>query len=158
MLVDEDVVDEARCRIEEPGVLRAAVHELRNVVARSALQKRERVRTLDGELAHVRDVEQPDALADGGMLFEDPRELHRQLPPAEINHLPAKLMLDAIQGSFLQVRSVVRHSQPPGRDVNLARAMPRVQRGGFALTVPLSAPPRLRVKIRRSARVSFTMG
>ena len=40
----------------------------------------------------------------------------------------AKLMLDAVQGSFLQVRSVVAHSRPPGRERNLARAMPRAQR------------------------------
>src|SRR4051794_9829550 len=50
-------------------------------------------------------------LANGGMLLEDPGKLHRQLPPAEVNHLPAKLMLDAVQGSFLQVRRVVAHSR-----------------------------------------------
>src|ERR1043165_1734739 len=59
--IDEDVVDEAGGGVEKAVVLRAAVLELRDVVAGGALEQRERVGALDRELAHVRDVEKAGA-------------------------------------------------------------------------------------------------
>ena len=46
--------------------------------------------TLDVELAHVREVEEAGALADGPVLLEDPRVLERHEPPAELDELRAE--------------------------------------------------------------------
>ena len=87
--INEDVVDEAGGRIEQAVVLRAAVLEFRDIVARRALQKCERFRAFDENLAHMRHVEKAGARAHGLVLVDDARELNGQFPPPEIDHLAA---------------------------------------------------------------------
>ena len=68
---------------------------LRDVVAASArCSAVERAGPVHLELAHVRDVEEPDALAHGAVLLEDARVLDRHLPAAEVDQLRAELAME----------------------------------------------------------------
>jgi hypothetical protein len=55
----------------------------------------------------VRDIEKANVLANRSVLLEDPTELHRKLPAPEINHLPAKLVLEGVERGFLESCGVV---------------------------------------------------
>ena len=67
----------------------------------------------DGELAHMRDVEEAGARADSLVLVEDAAELDRQLPAAEVDHFAAQFVLEGVEGSFFQVGGVLGHSIGP---------------------------------------------
>ena len=59
--------------------------ELRDVVREHRLQQLERLRPLDLELAHVRDVEDAGVGAHGAVLGDHALVLHRHLPAGERN-------------------------------------------------------------------------
>ena len=52
---------------------------------------------LEPELAHVREVEQADGLADGPMLLADAAVLERHEPAAEVRHLGAEADMFLVQ-------------------------------------------------------------
>ena len=87
--VDDHVVDDAAGLAAQAAVLRLAVGHLREVVREDAAQRLERLRAAEDDLAHVRDVEQPDAGPDRLVLREDPGVLHRHLPAGELDQAGA---------------------------------------------------------------------
>ena len=62
------------------------------------------VRTLDVELAHVRQVEQADALADGSVLLEDRAVLDGHQPAAELDQPRAEVAVDLGQRRLVDGR------------------------------------------------------
>ncbi len=57
----------------------------------------ERLRAVDGHLAHVADVEDADAVADRGVLLEDAPVLHRHVPARELDHAGAGFEVGFVQ-------------------------------------------------------------
>ena len=64
--------------------------ELRHVVREQRLKQVKRLHSLDLELAHVRDVEDPAVGPDGAMLGNDAVVLNRHVPAGERHHPGAK--------------------------------------------------------------------
>ena len=100
--VDEQVVHERALLRQERRVVRAPVGELADVVGSHALKVSRRAASRHLELAHVRDVEDPDALAHGLVLLEDAGVLDGHLPAAEIDQLRAELAVQVIEGRPLR--------------------------------------------------------
>ena len=84
--VDDQVVDDAATLVREERVLRTSDLDPVEVVREQALEEVLRVRALDLELTHVRDVEDAAVRADGPMLFEHAGVLHRHVPAGERHH------------------------------------------------------------------------
>ena len=64
--------------------------------------ERHRFGAADFDLAHVADVEETDARADGVMLVEYPGILDRHVPAAEVHHLGAHLAVRGVQCGTLE--------------------------------------------------------
>ena len=79
-----------------------SIRELADVVGRQPLEHAERVPARDVELAHVRDVEEPDALAHGAVLLEDAGVLDGHLPAAEVDQLRAELAVQVVERRALE--------------------------------------------------------
>ena len=88
--VHDQVVDDAAGLVREQRVLSAADVDLVEVVREERLEELARLRPLDLELAHVRDVEDAAVLADGAVLGDDPLVLDRHLPAGERHHARAE--------------------------------------------------------------------
>ena len=78
--IDQQVVHEGALRRQQAGVLRLPDLQLRRVVARDALDGGQRVLAGDFDLAHVADVEEAGARADGHVLRDDARSTRRACP------------------------------------------------------------------------------
>ncbi len=59
-------------------------------------------------LAHVADVEQPDAFAHGLVLLQYAGVFDRHVPTAEIDHLGAGAAMHGVQRSFFQTEKPAR--------------------------------------------------
>ena len=84
--IDDQVVDDAAVGRTDHRVVGAPDGERRRVRDQRAGKRRCRPRALDEQLAHVREVEQADPLADRAMLLEDRRVLDRHPPAGELDH------------------------------------------------------------------------
>ena len=100
--VHENVVHERAELGEDRGVLRLTRLQLRRVVAEDRLDGGECVLAGDFELAHVRDVEQTGAVADGEMFLSDAGVFERHLPAAELHHLGARRDVAGMQRCLLE--------------------------------------------------------
>ena len=69
--VDDHVVHDAALVPAQAAILRLAIGAAREVVGEEPLQRIERLRAAEDDLAHVRDVEEADALAHRCVLGED---------------------------------------------------------------------------------------
>ena len=87
--VDQDVVDERALRRGQRGILRLPNRQSRRVVGRQPLDGREGVGAGQLDLAHVTDIEEPGAGADGQVLIGDARVLDGHFPAAELDHARA---------------------------------------------------------------------
>jgi hypothetical protein len=81
--VREEVVEHAAVLAAEHRVLRAVDRDPGHIVGEHALEEGLGVGTGGLDLAHVRDVEHTDTLADGHVLLADARVLDRHLPAGE---------------------------------------------------------------------------
>ncbi len=98
------VVDQASLFIRHQRVLRLPGLEGFRVVRQHVLQKRNLVRSLEPEPAHVADVEQSAELARCQMFLENAGLiLHRHVPTAEINHFCAMRAVPRMQRRFLEI-------------------------------------------------------
>ena len=73
------------------------------VVHGDVLHRFERLRAGDADVAHVADVEDADAVADGEVLLHQSADggvLHRHVPAVEIDHFRAHLAMDGIQSGL----------------------------------------------------------
>ena len=101
--VDRAVVDDRPPFIQEGGVLHLPRLEGADVVGQQSLGQRVPVGAADLELSHMGTVEHPPILAHRLVLGQDPgRVLHRHLPPAEGDHLAARLHVVVEQRRTLQ--------------------------------------------------------
>ncbi len=102
--VDEQVVDKRALRRQQARILRLPDLQLRGVVARDALHRRQRVPAGDLDLAHVADVEEAGARAHGHVLVGDARILDRHVPAAERTHLGAGAAMAGVERRLLERR------------------------------------------------------
>src|SRR5438128_2588622 len=86
--VDQDIIDDATRLVTEHGVLDPAGPEP-SEVARDHLLGQALV--FDTQLAHVREVEQPDRLTHRAMFLADAAVLERHDPATEVGHLGAEV-------------------------------------------------------------------
>ena len=89
--VDDQVVDDPAVRRADHRVVGPPDGQARWVGHEGRGERGPGVRTLDVELAHVRQVEQADPFADGAMLLDDRAVLHRHQPAAELDQACAEL-------------------------------------------------------------------
>ena len=61
------------------------------------LQKRQGIWAFDPEFAHVTDVKQAGALADGTVFVDDTGVLYRHVPPAEFDHAGVEAQVLAVE-------------------------------------------------------------
>src|SRR5476651_375628 len=99
--VHEQVVDERALRREQAGVLRLPDLQLRRVVRRDALDRRERVLAGDLDLAHVADVEDPGAGAHGRVFVREAAVLDGHVPAAERDHFGSRGAVAGVERRFL---------------------------------------------------------
>ena len=95
--VDQQVVDERALLGGQPRVVRLADLQLRRVVAGDPLDSGERIAAGHLDLAHVADVEEADAGANGKVLVRDARILHGHVPAAERHHAGAQRDMTRVQ-------------------------------------------------------------
>ena len=84
--VNRDVVDRAAGLVAQAAVADGADRERCDGAGDEPLGRGDRSRPGEMDLAHVRDVEDPRALADGRVLGEDRRVLHGHQEAAELDH------------------------------------------------------------------------
>ena len=83
--VDDQVVEDPAVRGDDHRVVGAAVGERRRVGHERVGERLARLRALDEQLAHVRQVEQAGPLPDRPVLLEDPAVLDRHQPAGEVD-------------------------------------------------------------------------
>ena len=108
--VHQDVVDESAVLIQQAGILRLADFEFRSIVGGDVIDQVQGLRTANLDLAHVADIENPDALAHGVVLFEHAGILHGHVPSAEVDHLCAHAAVNCVQRSRPQRRCRLGHA------------------------------------------------
>ena len=96
--VDDEVVDDAPVRRADERVLGAADVEPSRVVRQSGRERRSRVRALDAELAHVREVEESDGRPHRDVLVDDAAVPDRHLPAPERREASARGDVALVQG------------------------------------------------------------
>ena len=99
--VDQQVVHDPAVRATHRRVDRLPRRCGGQVVGHSVAQELERARTLDVELAHVRDVEQAGALAHAHVLAHVAGVAHRHLETRELHDLGAQRAVEVVErGAF----------------------------------------------------------
>ena len=101
--MDDHVVHKGSLRIEERRVLRLSNGEPRCIVHRDVLDGGQGSRTGDPDIAHVADVENANAGADGVVLCNDAahrRVFDRHLPAVEFDHLCTHLAMGVVESSL----------------------------------------------------------
>ena len=88
--VGDEVVDDPAVLVRQQRVLRAADLGLVEIVREQGLQQVVRLRALDLDLAHVRDVEDAPVLTHRPVLGDHTLVLHGHLPAGERNHSGAE--------------------------------------------------------------------
>ncbi|KPN30135.1 hypothetical protein SY89_00858 [Halolamina pelagica] len=91
VVVDDPVL------VGDAGVLGVARLHRGDVVGRESLHQGLGVGALDADLTHVRHVEDPGGLPDGGVFGPDGVELHGHLPAAEVGEPRAAVLVDLVQ-------------------------------------------------------------
>jgi hypothetical protein len=72
------------------------------------LNREERLRAYQADVAHMAYVEDADAVSNGIVLGNDPPAggvLHRHIPAVKFDHFGAHAPMDGVQGSFADGRS-----------------------------------------------------
>jgi hypothetical protein len=102
--VGDQVIDDATGRVvAAEGVLGLAGLDLGEVVAEGGVDVVGGAGTADHGLAEVADVEEPDRLADGGVLLDDAGGvLQRHAPPAELGELRTERDVPVVQRGLEQ--------------------------------------------------------
>ena len=95
--VGDQVVQDAAVLGDDHGVLRLAVFQRGEVGDEGVVQKRGGVGALDGDLAHVGQVEDAHVVADGAVLLQLRAVLQRHLPAAEVGETGAELLVGGMQ-------------------------------------------------------------
>ena len=96
--VDDEVVDDAPVRRADERVLGTTDVEPSRVVRQSGRERRSRVRALDAELAHVREVEESDGRPHRDVLVDDAAVPDRHLPAPERREAGARGDVALVQG------------------------------------------------------------
>ena len=116
-IADDQVVEDATVRGGQLGIARAAGRETLQVGGHETLEGRGGARTVEADLAHVRDVEQGGGGAAVLVLGEDARRiLDRQFPAREIDHSATELAVEIVQ------RRPLRLAHGTGTPPRLGRA------------------------------------
>ncbi len=92
--------------------MRLAGLELGRIVHQQALHGVERARSAKLNIAHVRDIKQAYARADGHMLRDEAGVFDRHIPAAEVDHLGFVLAVPCVQSSRAKLRSKLGHAAP----------------------------------------------
>ena len=95
--VDDQVVDDPAVLVREQRVLRLAGREPVEIVRERALQQLAGARSLDLELAHVRDVEDAGIGPHRAVLRDHALVLHGHLPAGERHHPRAELDVPVVE-------------------------------------------------------------
>ena len=95
--VGDQVVDDAAVLGDDHGVLRLAVLERGEVGDQRVVQKSGGVEALDGDLAHVGQVENAHVGAYRAVLFQLRAVLQRHLPAAEVGERCAEVFVGGVQ-------------------------------------------------------------
>ena len=83
--INDQIVYYSTAFVEEKSVLACPVLELVHIVSQHRIKPCAGTASLDNQLAHVRNIENADAVSDGLMFLDDARVLHRHEPAAERN-------------------------------------------------------------------------
>ena len=101
--VHDHVVHKSALRIKHRRILRLSNVQLRRVIDSDVLDGRERLRSVDADVAHVTHVEDANAVAHSEMLSDQAAVLgifDRHVPAIKVDHLGAHLAMNGIQCSF----------------------------------------------------------
>ena len=98
--------------LQQLRVERLVDFEAGDVVGDEALEEVERAGAFEVELAHVADIEEASALADGAMLVEDAGVLDGHLPAAELDEPRAEGDVPVVEGGAFEGcrAAVLRHA------------------------------------------------
>ncbi len=102
--VDDEVVDDPAIRRAHHRVVGAADGQAGWIRDEGRGQRGAGLRAVDVELAHVRQVEQPDPLADGPVLVDDRAVLDGHQPAAELDEPGAEVAVDVGQRGEVDLR------------------------------------------------------
>jgi hypothetical protein len=113
--IRQHVVDERPLRRGQRGILRLMDCEAARVIRRDVLDRRQRVRAGDLDFAHVADVEQSAARADGHVLVAHTGVFDRHVPTGELHHARAERSMPGVQRRLLErTGSNLRHQTIEG--------------------------------------------
>ena len=142
--IDDEVVDDAAVGRHDHRVVGAPDRECRWVRHQGRGQGRTGVRALHEQLAHVRQVEQPDSLTDGPMLVEDRSVLDRHQPAAEFDQPGAEGGVTLCEGCAMRLvgrrlgRLAVGH-EPAGTESGSTSSAARATRARSVSNVRVTA-------------------
>jgi hypothetical protein len=108
-LVDDHIVHERPVRVEHCRVVGLADGELRCVVHAQALHGGERAGAAELDVAHVRDVEEADAGADGHVFGDEAGVFDGHVPAPEVDHLGAVRAMGCVERGLAQRCHRLRH-------------------------------------------------
>ena len=100
--VDDEIVDDTTTVIAQQVVLRLPGTDAVEVVCDHRVQPRDRAWPNHLGVAHVRDIEDADVLAHGGVLCHGADVLDRHVPAAEVGHLGAEIGVTRVQRGLAQ--------------------------------------------------------
>ncbi len=95
--MDQNVVHETAVLVEQSGILRLTVLQLRNRVRGDEIGQLRGFRPANLDFTHVADVEKAHGIPNRVVFVDEAGILHRHIPSAEINHLRAEGPVDLIQ-------------------------------------------------------------
>jgi hypothetical protein len=96
--ISDQVVDDTAALVEQKSVLALADLQLVDVVCQHCVQPFARARSIDNQLAHVRNVEHADVVSHGLMFLHDAGVLHGHEPARERHHLRAAPNVFVVKG------------------------------------------------------------
>ena len=88
--INDQIIDDSAALVQQKSVLPGADIELVDVVCEHGVEPFARAASFDDQLAHVRNVENPDIVSHGLMLLDDARVLHGHEPSRERHNFRAK--------------------------------------------------------------------
>ena len=103
--IDDEIVDHATTVVAEQVVLRLPGSDAVEVVRDHRVEPRDRARPDHLGVAHVRDVEDADVFAHGGVLGDGADVLDRHVPAAEVGHLGAEGDMAGVQRRLAQAHA-----------------------------------------------------
>ena len=113
--VDQAVVNDATLVVADQVVTRLALDEVAHLVGHDLLQCGQRGLAHHAELAHVGDVEGPDAGANSHVLLAHGAVLQRHRPAAELHHLRPGRQVAVVERGAQRGRALAHSSGPaPG--------------------------------------------